>query len=195
MAKGSAGSHSKSAVAGMVLIRVFLGLFFLCGAGAKIINFGGSESTDSYPNMPAQAAGVSTVKPASGFLAPNLFFTELRKATGPNGAFSDEYSVLPAYAEFLRNVVSPNADIFGWLVIVGEAVVGLFFLLGLLTRVTAVIAMLISGVYLLASMHLFPPLGLAANSAFLAMELSVFISNAGKTAGIDGLIRKKGKTQ
>jgi len=167
----------------MVLIRVFLGLFFLCSAGAKIISFG--------ENAPPPAHGAAAKEPAPG----SSFITELNKAAGPGGAFVDEYSVLPVYAEFLRNIVSPNADIFGWLVIVGEAAVGLFLLVGLLTRVTAIVAMLISAAYLLATMHLSPPLGLAANSAFLAMELSVFIGNAGKTVGIDGLFRKKGKTQ
>jgi uncharacterized membrane protein YphA (DoxX/SURF4 family) len=188
MAKGSAAAHSKAAVTGMVLIRVFLGLFFLFSAGAKVITFSGSESAGSPTIYPAP-----TAEPEPGSLSADLFIAELRKVTGPGGAFSDEYNALPVYAEFLRSTVSPNAEIFGWLAIIGEAAVGLFLLIGLLTRLTALIAMLISTVYLLAAMHLFPPLGLAANAAFLAMELSVFISNAGKTAGIDGLLGKRTK--
>ena len=209
MAKGTAGSHSKAAVAGMVLIRVFLGVFFLFSASAKVFVFGDlpqDESVLMIPATPPPAAattGAPTVRqvpqlppePAPGSLDSKPFIDELRRATGEGGIFSSDDSVLPFYADFLKHTVSKYADLFGWLVIIGEAAVGFFLLLGLFTRPTAFIAMIISTGYLLATMHLFPPVGLAANSAFLAMELAVLLSNAGKTAGVDALFGKKAKSE
>jgi len=214
MAKSSAGSHSKAAVAGMVLIRVFLGVFFLFSASAKFITFAGESDAPRtmIPASPVPAANTTAaVSPATqpavtppatrvvpppatepGGLSPKLFIDELHKVTMPDGDFT-RGNILPQYAAYLQNVVSPHAGVFGWLVIIGEAAVGLFLLIGMFTRLAALIAMIISIAYLLATMHLYPPLGLAANSAFLAMEFSVFASNAGKTAGFDGIFGRKAK--
>jgi len=209
MAKSTAGSHSKAAVAGMVLIRVFLGMFFLFSASAKIFVFGESPEAGS-PALPLPTPAATTAtgtpggpprkidppsaQPEPGTLNPQPFIDELKAATAEGGTFASDNSVLPMFADFLKNTVSKNAVFFGWLVIIGEAAVGFFLLLGLLTRLTAFIAMLISAAYLLATMHLFPPVGLAANSAFLAMELAVMLGNAGKIAGVDALFGKKKKS-
>lgn len=203
MAKSTAGSYSKAAVAGMVLIRVFLGMFFLFSASAKIFIFGESSAPAAEITViPANTPGSPTRRiiqappeqPEPGTLNSKPFIDELKKATGKGGTFAGDDNVLPLYADFLKNTVSKHAEFFGWLVIIGEAAVGFFLLLGLFTRLTAFIAMLVSAGYLLATMHLFPPVGLAANSAFLAMELAVMLGNAGKTAGIDALFGKKKKS-
>lgn len=205
MAKGTAGSNSKAAVAGIVLIRLFLGLFFLFSASAKVFVFGdgapaetpvvtSTPSSATTPGAPRRVAP-PPVEPAPGSLDSGPFIDELRRATGEGGIFASDDNVLTFYANFLKQTVSQYADFFGWLVIISEAAVGFFLLLGLFTRLTAFIAMIISTAYLLATMHLFPPVGLAANSAFLAMELAVLLGNAGKTAGVDALFGKKGKSE
>ncbi|MHB9109839.1 MAG: DoxX family protein [Armatimonadota bacterium] len=208
MAKSTAGSHSKAAVAGMVLIRVFLGLFFLFSASAKVFIFGESPEpvtpvvTSVQPSAtgapgapPVRQVPQQPTQPEPGSLDSEPFINELGQATGEGGIFSSENTVVPFYADFLKTTVSENKYFFGWLVIIGEAAVGFFLLLGLFTRLTAFIAMIMSTGYLLATMHLFPPVGMAANTAFLAMELAVLLSNAGKTAGMDALFGKKGKSE
>jgi uncharacterized membrane protein YphA (DoxX/SURF4 family) len=66
----------------------------------------------------------------------------------PNGGFclwldrEIQYPVVPLYAEFVRVIVRPNAIAFGWLTTVVEAAIGLSLLLGLFTRLGALIGTL-----------------------------------------------------
>jgi len=175
MARGAA-DIDKAAVVGMACLRIFLGLFFLLAAIAKVC---------PPAEMPVTSA------PAENIFSPDAFIDELAVATGPHGDFSSPDNALPAYARFLRETVHPNAQQFGQLLIIGEAAVGILLLIGFLTRVAAGVAILISIAYLLATMHLFPPVGLAANAAFLVMEGVVLASNAGHVAGLDGRLGKK----
>ena len=183
MGKGSA-DHHKTAVAGIAFVRIFLGLFFLFAAVMKLFTM-----TDA----PPQPGTAPSKQPVVVSLSSEGFIAELKAATGTGGDFVGPDSALPQYAQFLQQTVYPNAESFSWLIIAGEGAVGLFLLIGLFTRITAVIAMLISATYLLATMHLYPPVGLAGNAAFLAMECAVLIGNAGKTAGFDALLGKKAK--
>jgi uncharacterized membrane protein YphA (DoxX/SURF4 family) len=191
MAKGS-DITVKTAAAGITVIRIFLGLFFLLTAITKVLPPEGIPSDRSAGNGHVTAAAHPSAK--NGGISAQPFIEELKLATGPGGDVSSKASVLPIYADFLRNDVSPHAEFFGGIVIIGEALVGLLLLIGLLTRVAAVFGMILSAAYLLATMHLFPPVSLAGNASFLVMELVVLIGNAGKVIGFDALLgRKKGR--
>jgi len=193
----------------MVIIRIFLGVFFLYGASAKVVIFDNLFAGDTgqpyaaiQPTPPggdgAAQQRSADAPPANGeIIAPELFIAEFTKATAPDGPFTGSpaigRNIWPEYAEFITSMVHPKAELFGWLIIVGEFLVGFLLLIGLLTRLTAAVAMVISAAYLLATMHLFPPMGLLGNAGFLVMELSVLISDAGRVGGFDALLHRPKK--
>lgn len=162
MAKGAASGggdrHLQASAAGMALIRLFLGGFFLYNAITKVMD-------------------------------ANMFLHYLQNATAPGGSFVT-MNTWPPFADFLVANIHPHADLFSWLVIAGELTVGATLVLGLLTRLAALGGLAMSALYLLATMHLSAAY-LGVNAAFIAMEIAVIISAAGRTFGIDRAIAKR----
>lgn len=101
----------------------------------------------------------------------------------------------PWYKRFLTAYVVPHSELFGYLVTVGEITVGACLLVGLLTRVNALV-----GLFMLVNYYLGP--GMAHGGLMLAYQqiliivLMVFVlSNPGRALGLDGLLfgtRNKG---
>ena len=101
--------------------------------------------------------------------------------------------LFPWYKKFLLDYVVPQQELFGYLVMIGELAVGAGLLLGLFTRFSAVV-----GLVLLINYYLGP--GMARGGATLAQQqtlivaLAIFIlSNPGRTLGLDGLLFSGGK--
>jgi thiosulfate dehydrogenase (quinone) large subunit len=95
------------------------------------------------------------------------------------------------YKSFLIDVVVPHRELFGHLVALGEILIGLCLLLGLLTRLSSIV-----GVFMLLNYYF--GIGMAKGGASLAQQqtfivaLVVFIlSNPGRTVGLDGLLFKR----
>jgi thiosulfate dehydrogenase [quinone] large subunit len=102
-----------------------------------------------------------------------------------------EVDLYPWYKSFLENVVIPNKEIFGYLVMTGEILVGLCILLGLLTRFSAVV-----GLFMMIN-YFFGP-GMARGGAVMAQQqtfmvcfLVILLSNPGRTLGLDGLLFRR----
>ena len=94
----------------------------------------------------------------------------------------------PWYKRLFTEYVMPHHELFGYLVLVGEIVVGLCLLLGLFTRFNAVIGLFMMINYLLGP-------GMARGGALLAQQhifilslLIILLSGAGRTLGLDGLL-------
>jgi thiosulfate dehydrogenase [quinone] large subunit len=101
--------------------------------------------------------------------------------------------LFPWYKNFLLDYVVPHQELFGYLVMIGELAVGAGLLLGLFTRFSAIV-----GLVLLINYYLGP--GMARGGATLAQQqpfivaLAIFIlSNPGRTLGLDGLLFSGGK--
>ncbi|HXG52664.1 MAG TPA: DoxX family protein [candidate division Zixibacteria bacterium] len=96
----------------------------------------------------------------------------------------------PWYKSFLLQYVVPHRELFGYLVMGGEILVGACLFLGVLTRLTA-----LSGLFLLANYVLGPGMArggvtLAQQQTFIVALVVIFLSNAGRTLGIDGLLSR-----
>jgi uncharacterized membrane protein YphA (DoxX/SURF4 family) len=101
----------------------------------------------------------------------------------------------PWYKTFLQNYVVPHSELFGYLVMVGEIAVGVCLLLGLFTRLSALV-----GLFMLANYYLGP--GTARGGAMLAQQqtfiiaLAIFVlAGPGRTLGLDGLLFRGGGTK
>lgn len=95
-------------------------------------------------------------------------------------ASGDHPAVQGWYASFLQSFVIPNAGLFGYLVAIGETLVGLGLILGALTGVAAFFGIVMNANYLLA--------GTVSTNPILAF-LAIFIVLAWRNAGWIGLDR------
>jgi thiosulfate dehydrogenase (quinone) large subunit len=94
------------------------------------------------------------------------------------------------YREFLQEVVLPNAQLFATLVTWGELLVGVLLILGLMTRLSATVALLLPLNYLLAK-GAWPWTPSSNDAAFAAISLALVIGAAGRTFGLDSILAKR----
>jgi thiosulfate dehydrogenase [quinone] large subunit len=90
------------------------------------------------------------------------------------------------YQQFLDALVLPHANIFAYLTLVGNAVVGLCLLLGLLTPYAASLGIILNVNYALASGWL-DRANYPLNGLLMVCEIALIALEAGKTAGVDAL--------
>jgi thiosulfate dehydrogenase (quinone) large subunit len=94
----------------------------------------------------------------------------------------------PFYQEFVRMVVLPNAELFAGVVQAGELIVGVTLVLGLGTRLAAAGAIVLTVNYMLAKGAWFWTPS-SNDAAFMAISLALLIGAAGRTLGLDALVR------
>jgi len=95
------------------------------------------------------------------------------------------------YKSFLVDVVVPNKELFGSLVMWGEILVGACILVGLLTRWSAVV-----GLFMLVNYFFGPGMArggasLAQQQTFIVALVMIILSNPGRTLGLDALMFRK----
>ena len=93
----------------------------------------------------------------------------------------------PMYSAFLQSVVQPNALLFSQLVTIGEWTAGILLLLGLLTRLGAIVGIWLNVNYMLMK-------GLTSNGGsidrlFAFSDLLFLLAAAGLVWGLDGALR------
>ncbi len=103
----------------------------------------------------------------------------------------DKINIYPWYKSFLANAVYPYHELFGYLVMSGEILVGLCLFLGLLTRFSSLI-----GLFMLINYYLGPGMArggslLAQQQTFIVCLIVLFITNAGRSVGLDALLARK----
>lgn len=94
------------------------------------------------------------------------------------------------YLHFIQHVVIPNAKIFSYLIMTGEAVAAISLLTGTMTRLGAGIAMFLFLNYMLAKGRMFwsPD---SEDAAVFFIALVVFLGRAGRLWGIDSYLAKR----
>ena len=95
------------------------------------------------------------------------------------------------YRSFLVDVVVPNKELFGSLVMWGEILVGACLIVGLLTRFSSTV-----GAFMLANYTLGPGMArggstLGQSETFFVAMIVLFLSSPGRTLGLDGLLFRK----
>jgi thiosulfate dehydrogenase (quinone) large subunit len=94
------------------------------------------------------------------------------------------------YREFLQGVVLPNAQLFARLVTWGELLIGILLLLGLMTRLAAAVALLLTANYMLAK-GAWPWTPSSNDAAFVIISLAIMIGAAGRTFGLDSMLARR----
>jgi thiosulfate dehydrogenase (quinone) large subunit len=96
----------------------------------------------------------------------------------------------PLYQEFVRHLVLPHASLVASLVTWGELLVGVALIFGLLTRLSATVALLLVVNYMLAKGAWFGQPS-SNDSAFAAIAVALLIGAAGRTFGLDALLARR----
>jgi thiosulfate dehydrogenase (quinone) large subunit len=103
-------------------------------------------------------------------------------------AFAVEHEVFPPFAFLVREIVLPNFTLFGWIVLLVEAALGSFLLLGLATRFWALVGVAQAAAITLSTLN-------APNEwnwgyyMLVAINLVLFATAAGRFGGLDALLR------
>lgn len=149
--------------------------------------------------MKAGARLAAVVRILTGVLFIALGFG---KVTGPfvRGGFAKSAEQLaregwPFWGSFLKSFVLPRAEVFGWIVGLGELAVGIGLLLGFLTRIAAVSGALLLVAILLGQSYVpgatWDHWITAALPTKLGLLLLLLIAAVGYAAwGLDGVVRR-----
>lgn len=119
-----------------------------------------------------------------GWKVPADDFAALRHWT----RMAVDHPVFPPWAWLVDNVVLPNLTVFGWLTLLVEAGLGAFLLVGLATRLWALIGVAQSVVIALSVLnapHEWP----WAYYLMILIHLMFFATAAGRAVGVDGVLR------
>lgn len=99
------------------------------------------------------------------------------------------HPVLPPYSAFIKAVVLPNIEIFGWFTILVEGGLGAFLLIGLATRFWAIVG--IGQTVAITLSVLFAPHEWQWSYYLMALaHLAIFATAAGRSYGVDGVLRE-----
>lgn len=118
------------------------------------------------------------------FGADNTPPSGLRRFTG----YAVEHEVFPPYAWIVEHVVLPNFAIFGWLVLLAEASLGAFLLVGLATRFWAVVGIMQTLAITLSVLNA-PHEWHWSYFLMLLAHIVLLATAAGRAYGLDGLLR------
>jgi thiosulfate dehydrogenase [quinone] large subunit len=110
----------------------------------------------------------------------------LRKFTG----YAVEHEVFPPYAWLVDNVVLPNFTLFGWLVLLVEAALGAFLLIGLATRFWAAVGIAQTLAITLSVLNA-PEEWHWSYFLMLIAHVALLATAAGRSYGLDGLLRRR----
>lgn len=143
----------------LALLRVGFGLYFLSYATDKLMG-----------------GWLTSATPMTNFLFGNPSATPPTRGAVVNST--------PFYADFLTSVVQPNVQVFSYLVVFGELLAGALLVLGLLTRLGAITAVILNVNFMLMK-------GLLSNGGsvdrlFVLAAIMFFLSAAGLVWGLDG---------
>jgi thiosulfate dehydrogenase (quinone) large subunit len=113
----------------------------------------------------------------------------------PSGLFeftrwAVEYPVFPPYTWLVEHLVLPNFKVFAWSVLLIEAALGAFLLIGLATRFFALlgVAQTLAITFSVANA---PNEWLWSYLLMLLAHLALFATAAGRYGGLDGLLRPR----
>jgi uncharacterized membrane protein YphA (DoxX/SURF4 family) len=110
------------------------------------------------------------------------------------GHLVSQYAVGSPIHDFLLGVVEPNAVTFGYMVAIGESLIGIAVLLGLLFRLAAFAGLLLNFTFFLSATWNAFPFYFGSDLVFVMCWLTILITGPQKGLSIDGMIAGRFKT-
>ena len=103
-------------------------------------------------------------------------------------SYAVSHEVFHPYARLVDRLVLPNFAFFGWMVLLVEAALGAFLLIGLATRFWALVGVGQTILIMLSVLNA-PHEWVWSYLLMLMVHLALFATAAGRYAGLDGLLR------
>jgi thiosulfate dehydrogenase (quinone) large subunit len=125
----------------------------------------------------------------AGWKRPPDFGREAGSGLFRYTSYAVDHEVFAPFAFVVREIVIPNFTLFGWMVLFVEAALGAFLLLGLGTRLWALIGAAQAAVITLSTLNA-PGEWNWGYYMFIAIHLLLFATAAGRQAGLDGVLRQ-----
>jgi thiosulfate dehydrogenase (quinone) large subunit len=107
-----------------------------------------------------------------------------------SASYAVSHEVLRPYAWLMERYVLPNFTFFGWLVLIVEAALGAFLLIGLATRFWALVGIAETVAIALSVLNA-PNEWYWSYLLMFLVHLALFATAAGRYAGLDGVLRPK----
>jgi thiosulfate dehydrogenase [quinone] large subunit len=149
-----------------------------------------------WSNLPAW-----TILPLRGFLGITFVYAGLQKITNPqffndasHGSIKYQLEIFSHSSPIrwlLINLAIPHADFFGWLVALGELLVGIATLLGLFSRLTAGGGFFISGLLWLTATWNVEPYFLGPDSIYAMAWLTLLLTGMGDYSADQWLMARR----
>ena len=124
----------------------------------------------------------------AGWKTPPDFGRESGRGLFRFTSFAVEHEVFAPFAFLVREVVLPNFTLFGWMVLIVEAALGSFLVLGLTTRLWALIGVAQAAAITLSTLNA-PGEWNWGYYMLIAIHLLLFATAAGRFGGLDGVLR------
>jgi thiosulfate dehydrogenase [quinone] large subunit len=105
-----------------------------------------------------------------------------------SASYAVSHEVFHPFARLVDHLVLPNFTFFGWMVLLVEASLGAFLLIGLATRFWALVGVAHTVVIMLSVLNA-PHEWLWSYLLMLLVHMALFATSAGRYAGLDGLLR------
>jgi uncharacterized membrane protein YphA (DoxX/SURF4 family) len=150
---------------GLALIRIVVGLWFAKALWTKLLLVGGM--------LPVPVSSGRWIETMPKIIARQM-------AENP----------IAWYKAFVEGTVLPNAPLFAHLTALGETVAGLLLVFGLFSGAGALIGLLLSINYALATWHM-SPASQGFHWTLIAVMVGLFVGRAGFTWGMDGRLRER----
>jgi thiosulfate dehydrogenase (quinone) large subunit len=171
-------------------------VIFMAGTNYATVT---NDAADAVPILPSRMnrAVIAVVRVGVGLLwLQNVGWKippDFGRGDPPSGlylsaSYAVTHEVFHPYALLVERVVLPNFTFFGWMVLLVEASLGAFLLIGLATRFWAVIGVAQTVVIMLSVLNA-PHEWLWSYVLMLFVHLALFATAAGRYAGLDGLLR------
>jgi thiosulfate dehydrogenase [quinone] large subunit len=105
-----------------------------------------------------------------------------------SASYALSHEVFHPYTLLIERLVLPNFTVFGWIVLLVEASLGAFLLIGLATRFWALVGVAQTVMIMLSVLNA-PHEWLWSYVLMLLVHVALFATSAGRYAGLDGLFR------
>jgi thiosulfate dehydrogenase (quinone) large subunit len=106
-----------------------------------------------------------------------------------SASYAVSHEVFHPYTLLMERLVLPNFTFFGWMILLVEASLGAFLLIGLATRFWALVGVAQTVVIMLSVLNA-PHEWLWSYVLMLLVHMALFATSAGRYAGLDGLFRQ-----
>jgi len=111
--------------------------------------------------------------------------------SGYIGHLITQYAINSPIHDFLLGVIAPNAVSFGWMVAIGEVVIGLTTLTGLLFRVAALAGLILNFTFFLSATWNAFPFYFGSDIVFVMCWLTLLLTGPQTRQSIDGVLAKR----